>query len=132
MEALLRLRISNVEANYGGNLVDGARILKLYGDAATELLIKNDGDEGLFVSYDNIEFLGPVYGGDFVEVRAKLENQGNSSRKMAFEAYVVIRQKIDISPSSAEFLEEPILINRASGTCVVKKELQRFNNKEKA
>ncbi|HXN40315.1 MAG TPA: 3-aminobutyryl-CoA ammonia lyase, partial [Myxococcaceae bacterium] len=34
------------DAHYGGNLVDGARLLGLFGDLATELLIRQDGDEG--------------------------------------------------------------------------------------
>ena len=42
------------------NLVDGARMLALFGDVATELLIRHDGDEGLFRAYDAVEFLAPV------------------------------------------------------------------------
>ncbi|MBV9973460.1 MAG: 3-aminobutyryl-CoA ammonia lyase, partial [Candidatus Eremiobacteraeota bacterium] len=61
MSARIRVRMSAAEAHYGGNLVDGARILALFGDVATELLIRQDGDEGLFVAYDNVEFLAPVY-----------------------------------------------------------------------
>ena len=51
----LRLRMSAKDAHYGGNLVDGAHMVHLFGDVATELLIKMDGDEGLFCAYDNVD-----------------------------------------------------------------------------
>lgn len=73
-----------------GNLVDGARMLQLFGDVATELLIKHDGDEGLFAGYDNIEFLAPVYAGDYIEATGEIVHVGNSSRKMVFEARKVV------------------------------------------
>ena len=62
--SMLRLRMSAKDAHYGGNLVDGAHMVHLFGDVATELLIACDGDEGLFCAYDNVEFLAPVYAGD--------------------------------------------------------------------
>ena len=52
VKSTIRLRMSAHDAHYGGELVDGARMLGLFGDVATELLIINDGDEGLF--YVNI------------------------------------------------------------------------------
>jgi 3-aminobutyryl-CoA ammonia-lyase len=70
------------DAHYGGNLVDGARILQMFGDVATELLIRNDGDEGLFKAYDNIEFIAPVYAGDYIEATGEIISSGNTSRKM--------------------------------------------------
>lgn len=118
--------MSNADAHYGGNLVDGARIMGLFGDAATELLIRNDGDEGLFRAYDQVDFLAPVYAGDFLEVHATLVSSGNTSRKMTFECYKVIESLPKISPSAAQFLSEPILVASASGTCIVPKALQRF------
>ncbi|NLK65749.1 MAG: 3-aminobutyryl-CoA ammonia lyase, partial [Tissierellia bacterium] len=110
---------------YGGNLVDGARMLGLFGDVATELLIRNDGDEGLFVAYDNVEFLSPVYAGDYIEAEGEIVSVGNSSRKMVFEARKVIVPRPDISDSACDVLEEPIVVCRASGTCVVPKNKQR-------
>ena len=53
--------MSSHDAHYGGNLVDGARMLQLFGDVATELLIQLDGDEGLFKAYDSVEFMAPVF-----------------------------------------------------------------------
>ena len=113
------------DAHYGGNLVDGAKMLQLFGDVATELLIINDGDEGLFVAYDNVEFLAPVYAGDYIEATGEIMHIGNSSRKMTFEAKKIIKPRPDISASAADVLEEPILVCRASGTCVVPKSCQR-------
>jgi 3-aminobutyryl-CoA ammonia-lyase len=128
LEAKIRIRMSQSDAHYGGNLVDGARILALFGDVATELLIRHDGDEGLFVAYDMVEFRAPVYAGDFIEAVGRLEKVGNTSRKMQFAAYKVIESGIDPdTPSAARVLEEPVLVVRASGTCVVPKERQRLS-----
>ncbi len=69
MKSMIRVRMSSHDAHYGGNLVDGAKMLQLFGDVATELLIQNDGDEGLFCAYDNVEFLAPVYAGDYFNIR---------------------------------------------------------------
>ena len=123
-ESKIRLRISAGEAHYGGGLVDGAHMLKLFGDVATELLIYSDGDEGLFVAYDNIEFLAPVKAGDYIEATGNITLYGNTSRKMCFEAKKVI-SALPGSDSAAEILEPPILVCRASGTCMVPLAKQR-------
>ena len=125
MKSLIRLRMSSHDAHYGGNLVDGARMLQLFGDVATELLIQLDGDEGLFKAYDSVEFMAPVFAGDFIEAEGEIVNVGNSSRKMVFEARKVIVPRQDISDSAADVLEEPIVVCRASGTCVTPKDKQR-------
>jgi 3-aminobutyryl-CoA ammonia-lyase len=125
-EVVIRLRIGADNAHYGGGLVDGAFLLKLFGDVATELLIRRDGDEGLFRAYDAIEFLAPVYAGDFIEAKGWITSEGNTSRKMAFEAWKVIAPRPEISDSAAEVLAEPVLVCRASGTCVTPKDKQRL------
>jgi 3-aminobutyryl-CoA ammonia-lyase len=121
----LRLRLSQADAHYGGDLVDGARVLALFGDVATELLVRHDGDEGLFRAYDAVEFLAPVHAGDFLEVSGEIVRVGATSRAMRFEARKVIAPRREISDSAAEVLPEPVLVCRASGTCVVPKEKQR-------
>ena len=113
------------DAHYGGNLVDGARMLALFGDVATELLVRMDGDEGLFVAYDSVEFLAPTYAGDYIEVEGWVESVGNTSRKMRFEARKVIAARPDVNASAADFLEEPVVVCRATGTCVTPKENKR-------
>lgn len=125
MKSLIRMRMSSQDAHYGGNLVDGAKMLQLFGDVATELLIMNDGDEGLFRAYDNVEFLAPVYGGDYIEAEGEIVSSGNTSRKMKFEARKVIVPRPDINDSAADVLAEPIVVCRATGTCVVPKDKQR-------
>ncbi len=125
LRASLRLRIPNSEAHYGGNLVSGSKILEYFGDVATELLIRLDGDEGLFRAYDNIEFLAPVYGGDYLEIEGEITEIGNTSRKMAFEAKKVIEPEPNIAPSAARVLKSPIVVVKATGTCVTPKNLQR-------
>ncbi len=124
-KVMIRLRMGAHDAHYGGNLVDGAKMLQLFGDVATELLIRNDGDEGLFCAYDNVEFKAPVFAGDYIEAVGEITHVGNTSRKMIFEAYKVIRPRPDVNESACDVLEEPILVCRASGTCVVPKDKQR-------
>lgn len=124
----LRLRMSNHDAHYGGNLVDGARMLGLFGDAATELLIRLDGDEGLFAAYDMVEFKAPVYAGDYIEVVARITRVGNTSRGIYFEAYKVIAaDPTPEQPSRATVPDVSILVCRASGTCVTPKDRQRLS-----
>lgn len=113
------------DAHYGGNLVDGAKMLQLFGDVATELLIVNDGDEGLFCAYDNVEFLAPVFAGDYIEATGEIVKVGNTSRRMVFEARKVISPRADINDSAADVLEQPVVVCRASGTCVVPADKQR-------
>ena len=105
---MIRLRMSAKDAHYGGNLVDGAHMVHLFGDVATELLIMHDGDEGLFVAYDNVEFLAPVYAGDYIEAVGEIVKVGNTSRKMVFEARKVVAARPDISASAADVLAEPL------------------------
>jgi 3-aminobutyryl-CoA ammonia-lyase len=124
-EVKLRLRMSAHDAHYGGNLVDGARMLGLFGDVATELLIQLDGDEGLFRAYDQVEFLAPVYAGDYIEAWGTIREVGNTSRKMTFEARKVIRAAPEINESAAVILDPPVIVCRASGTCVTPKDKQR-------
>jgi len=123
----LRLRMSAHDAHYAGELVDGARMLALFGDLATELLIRLDGDEGLFRAYETVEFLAPVFAGDYIEATAELLAVGNTSRKIRFEARKVISnvRQPGVEPSAADVLAEPVVVARAVGTCVVPGELQR-------
>jgi 3-aminobutyryl-CoA ammonia-lyase len=125
VKATIRLRMSQLDAHYGGNLVDGARILALFGDAATELCIRHDGDEGLLRAYESVEVLAPTHAGDFLEVEAEIVKAGNTSRKMRFEARKVVRPRPDVSDSAADALAEPVVVCRAVGTVVVPKEKQR-------
>jgi 3-aminobutyryl-CoA ammonia-lyase len=112
-------------AHYAGNLVDGARMLGLFGDVATELLIRLDGDEGLFRAYDAVEFLAPVYAGDYIEAYGEITTVGNTSSKMKFEARKVIRAAPEINNSAAVVISPPIVVCRATGTCVTPKDKQR-------
>jgi 3-keto-5-aminohexanoate cleavage enzyme len=130
-KASLRLRMSSHDAHYAGELVDGARMLALFGDLATELLIALDGDEGLFRAYDSVEFLAPVLAGDYIEATAELVAVGNTSRRMKFEARKVIHnlRSPGAPASAAEVLREPVVVCRATGTCVTPKVLQRGSSK---
>ena len=124
-KSMIRVRMSAHDAHYGGNLVDGARMLGLFGDVATELLIRLNGDEGLFVAYDKVEFKAPVFAGDYIEAVGEIVSVGNTSRKMKFEARKVIVPRPDINESACDVLEEPIIVCIAEGTCVVPKDKKR-------
>jgi len=121
----LRVRISAHEAHYGGQLVNGAYLLSLFGDVATELAILYDGDEGLLAGYEQVELLAPVFAGDFVEVTGRITRVGRTSRRIEFAAYKVIAARSDINDSAADMLEPPVLVGRAIGTTVVKADRQR-------
>ncbi len=130
-EVKLRVRISANDVHYAGDLVDGAHIMKLFGDVATELTIRLDGDEGLLRVYEKVEFLEPVHGGDFLEIIGKIVKVGNTSRKIIFEAFKIISSSNDISQESAcDVLEPPILVAKAIGTAVVTKNKQRKKTQE--
>lgn len=106
-------------AHYAGNLVDGAYSLAAFGDVATEVCIRTDGDEGLFASYSDVQFLAPVRAGDVLEIEARVSRVGRRSRELAFEARVVCRGRPDRSESAAEVLDPPVVATRATGTVVV-------------
>lgn len=125
--ASLRVRMSTADAHYGGGLVSGARLIELLHDVATELCIRNDGDEGLFAGYSSIEFLAPVVAGDFLEARGEIVRVGNTSREMNFEVLRYAAARPELSESAADVLAEAQLVLRATGTCVVPKDSQRRN-----
>ena len=106
-------------AHYGGSLVDGAYVLGLFGDVATEACIRADGDEGLFASYSDVQFRAPVVAGDVLEVTAVITRVGTRSRDMSFEARVVCRAQPERGPSAAAVLADPVVAVTALGTVVV-------------
>ena len=123
--ALIRVRMGGADAHYGGGLVDGAKVMQFFGDVATELLIRRDGDEGLFLAYEEVVFTAPVYAGDYLEVTGRIVRVGATSRTMEFAAHKVIQGGTDPSrPSAARVVSPPLLIARAVGTCVVPKDRQ--------
>jgi 3-aminobutyryl-CoA ammonia-lyase len=126
--AAIRRRLGSEDAHYGGNLVAGAKQLEIIGDLITELAMRYDGDEGLFRAYESVDFLAPLYAGDWIEATGRIVRVGNSSRTCEFELWKVGGARPDISESAAEFLDEPILACRAVGTTVVTKVHQRFTH----
>src|SRR5579872_4100230 len=121
-KTFVRVRMSGHDAHYAGELVDGARLLALFGDLATELLIRFDGDEGLFRAYSSVEFLSPVKAGDYIEAEGEIIRVGDTSREMRFEARKVIVARSDLGESAAEVLASPVVVCRAVGTCVTPKD----------
>ncbi|ANZ41417.1 acyl-CoA hydrolase [Lentzea guizhouensis] len=116
-----RRYVPHSHAHYGGNLVDGAYGLGMFGDVATEMLIHTDSDEGLFAGYSSVEFIAPIQAGDVIEAVATLVRIGKRSREIQFEARVVCRSAPERGPSAADVLAEPIVVTRALGTVVAPK-----------
>ena len=126
--ALIRLRLGQEDAHYGGNLVAGARQLEIVGDLITELATRYDGDEGLFRAYESVEFLAPLHAGDWIEARGRIVSVGTTSRRCEFEIHKIGAARPEVSVSAAEFLDEPVLTLKAVGTTVVSAENQRFSH----
>jgi len=114
-----RRYVSYGDVHYGGNLVDGAYVLALFGDVATELSIRTDGDEGLLAGYRDVTFHAPVHAGDVIEVTATLAAVGRRSRQLDFQAAIVCRAVRTRSPSAADVLARPLVVVTATGTVVV-------------
>ncbi|MBO2454761.1 3-aminobutyryl-CoA ammonia-lyase [Actinomadura barringtoniae] len=114
-----RRYVPYAHAHYAGNLVDGAYVLSLFGDVATEVCIRTDNDEGLFASYSDVQFRAPLRAGDVVEMTGTVTRVGRRSRTIDFEARVVCRGRPDKGESAAEVLAEPVIVATATGTVVV-------------
>lgn len=115
-----RRYVPYAHAHYAGNLVDGAYSLGLFGDVATEMCIRTDGDEGLLASYSDVQFVAPVRAGDVVEVRCELLRSGTRSRALEFSVHVVARGAATPErPGAARLLDPPLLATTARGTVVV-------------
>ena len=106
-------------AHYAGDLVDGAYSLACFGDVATEVCIRTDGDEGLFAGYADVRFLAPVRAGDVLEIEAVVTRVGRRSRDLALTARVVCRGNPERSASAADVLDPPLVVTTARGTVVV-------------
>jgi 3-aminobutyryl-CoA ammonia-lyase len=114
-----RRYVSHHEAHYGGSLLDGAYVLGLFGDVATEMCLRTDGDEGLLASYSAIAFRAPVKAGDVVEVTATITRVGNRSRTLDLRAWVCCRARPEVSDSAGSVLDPPLLVVEATAEVVV-------------
>src|SRR5436853_6853153 len=124
VSASIRIRVGSEDAHYG-SIAAGAFGMKVFGDLATEITVRHDGDEGLLRAYEKVEFLAPVRPGDFLECKATLVRVGTTSRTFDAEAWRVIDARPDLEESAVDFLDEPVLVARATGTTVVLSSLQR-------
>lgn len=101
-KSVLQYKMTRKDGHYKGGLVAGAKILELFGDAATDLCLRESGYEGLFRAYTQVDFLKPVHVGDTIQVIATITKVGHTSRTLSFRA----RRKNE-------------LICEASGTVVI-------------
>jgi 3-aminobutyryl-CoA ammonia-lyase len=118
-EVVHRRYVAHDAVHYGGGLVDGAYLMRLWGEAATELCIRTDGDEGLLAGYREVRFVAPVRAGDVLEVSARVQRVGRRSRELVFEARVVARSQPERGPAAAGLVDPPLVVGTAVGTVVV-------------
>ena len=114
-----RRYVPYAHAHYGGSLVDGAYTLGLFGDVATEVAIRADGDEGLLAGYSEVRFLGAVRAGDVLEASCEVVRVGRRSRELRCWADVVARAEPARGPSAARVLDAPLRVVEAVATLVV-------------
>lgn len=128
-EVNLKVRVSERDVYYAGGLVNGAWVLGLFGDIATEVAIRFDGDEGLLRAYTNVDLLAPIHAGDFIEAVGKIVKGGNTSRTIDLEARrYIVSANIPEQPSAADYLEEPEIVAKATMIDVVPKDSQRYTD----
>ena len=125
------------DGHYVGGLVNGARIVDMWGDVGTELMVYVDGDISLFLGYKNIKFTAPVYVGDFMEYHGWIEKVVNQSYTCHFEAWKVAtmldRTDADmtgIAHTAATACVPPVLCGEATGSLYIAKKDQRGPQRE--
>lgn len=112
------VRMSSRDAHYGGGIVAGARILELFGDAATGLTAVADANEGLLQSWENVEFVQPVHPGDFIQVEAKVVKKTRMRRFIDVAAFRLVRG-LSSADALVEKVEPPERIASAKGVMVI-------------
>jgi 3-aminobutyryl-CoA ammonia-lyase len=128
-EVMLRVRVSEKDVHYAGGLVNGAWVLGIFGDVATEISARFDGDEGLLRAYKNVDLLAPIQAGDFIEAAGKIVKVGNTSRTIELEARrYIVSANIAEQPSAADYLEGPEVVAKATMISVVPKHCQRYTD----
>lgn len=128
-EVMLRVRVSEKDVHYAGGLVNGAWVLGIFGDVATEISARFDGDEGLLRAYKNVDLLAPIQAGDFIEAAGKIVKVGNTSRTIELEARrYIVSANIAEQPSAANYLEGPEVVAKATMISVVPKHCQRYTD----
>lgn len=115
LRPMLRMRLGPTDARYGNGLVAGAKALEIFGDLETEIAIRTGGDEGLCVAYHSVEFLAPLFAGDFIEATAVVRWKGRTSRRIEAKLYKVISAEAD---GTGRVHDPPILAVRATATIV--------------
>lgn len=114
-----RRYVSYGDAHYGGGLVDGAYVMRIFGEVATELSVLTEGDEGLLAGYEVVDFHAPVLAGDLLEVTGRIASVGRRSRRLELNAYVTSRSDRTTRESGAVSLPEKMLVTTAVAVLVV-------------
>ena len=128
--SILDLNLGTADNANPEGIVHFGRFFDIGGDAETEAVIMNDGDESLSLNYNNIELLEPMYVGDMMQFRSYITNVGNTSRDFVIEGYKVATPAFragvkDAKPGDMVWFDEPVLCSEGDVRLVVKKHLQR-------
>lgn len=126
----LSYNMTTKDANSPDGRIPLGRQFDFIGDAETELMILNDGDESLCLGYENVEVLEDAFVGDMLEFRATMTNVGNSSRDCKIEVYKLaesLKRTADdqYKIGDMKWFDEPVLCTSGNVRLVVKKHLQR-------
>lgn len=128
--SVLSLKITTADGANQEGVISVGRQFDFWGDAETEIMILNDGDESLCLGYNDVHFYEDIYVGDQIEFKATLIKKGNTSRTLKLETFKIatpakrIGMK-DAKDSDMHYYEEPKLIAEGNVVLVVRKELQR-------
>lgn len=125
----LSYNMTTKDSNSPDGKVPLGRQFDFIGDAETELMILNDGDESLCLGYEDVKVYEEVFVGDMLEYRATMTNVGNSSRDCKIEVYKLaesLKNKDDnYKPGAMRWFDKPVLCTSGNVRLVVKKHLQR-------
>lgn len=114
----ITVRVNSRDAHYGGNVVAGARVLELFGDAVTGLTAVESGNEGLLTSWTEVKFLKTVHPGDFLQVTAEVVKKKNLRRFVRLTADRFIRG-LAAEDASVETVEPAERVAEADGIIVI-------------
>lgn len=127
--SILGYNMTGADGADAAGIIPVGRIFDFWGDAETEIMILNDGDESLCLGYDNVKFYDDVFVGDQMDFKATMVKKGNTSRTLKLEAFKLATPKFRIEegadPMEMHFYEEPKLVGEGNVILVVREEKQR-------
>ena len=88
MKSTTRIRIKEKDIN--NNYIDVCKIIDIFDDVAGELLIRNEGHDGILKGYEELELIKPIGVGDYIDVVGQIIAFNDTRIKVKFEVYKVL------------------------------------------